>query len=908
MKALLRLLARQVCSDRGVAALLALVVLATVGLTTAALRLTDRAAADDVRAAVTALDPARRDATGVLDMPPDPRLPELLPGALDEAAAQLGDLAGRPVWALRTGPFTAPGAPGTENVFTVRLGSGWQDRVRLAEGSLPRGAKEAPPIRPQPADENVRPLVVLDVALTRAAAKAMSVRLGELVDVTPSSVYAGSDLRLRLVGLLDPLDPADPFWADEQRALRALVTFRDPRATIEATAFAGTGALDVLSRDVYTGPRLGLRVPLVPSAVAARPPEQVVDALRRLNTRLVPVTEEAGGIRLASGLTPVLEGETARRRPLRAVTAVLVAVLLAAALGALLLAARLLVHRRRTALALARARGASTRQVLGVLAAEGLLLGVPPAVLAVVLARLVPAGAVRDTPGGWRLLLAVAVALTPAVALAAAAARLVGDGGRPGGAARRLAARHGWTAAIVLLVAAAALSALALRSRGLEPAAGGPAGAEGDVVVVVAPVLVAAAVAVLVARVVGPLLGLVVTLLTRLRGGVVFLGTARAARERSAAGVALVALALTVAAGLLSATTAATVRDGTVGAAAGATGADLRVAGLGFTDAEEAALARVAGLTDVAAWADPQNAGIAGSNGVTTQTTVIATQPERLAAVQRDLPLVEPFPAAAAQRLATAVRAGGNRVPVAVSAGLAPVGAGLDLRVAGRPVPATVVATVPPFPSAPDGPFVVADLAQLRQRTGLVLAPQYLLARVAGAVPDEARLRAAVPSLSGTSSWEQTAQRATSSPMVRAVRAGLPTALAVGAALAALTAVLALLLGARERGRFLAHLRALGLSARQSAALVALEALPTGLGGLVAGLVAGLGLTWLVLPAADLRPLTGAAQPPAVVASAVTVLGVAGAFVVVVAFAVAVAVVAGRSVSPVEAARTVEAE
>jgi len=87
MRALLRLLARQVGSDRGVAALLALVVLATVGLTTAALRLTDRAAADDVRAALEALDPARRDATGVLDMPPDPRLPDLLPGALGEAAA-----------------------------------------------------------------------------------------------------------------------------------------------------------------------------------------------------------------------------------------------------------------------------------------------------------------------------------------------------------------------------------------------------------------------------------------------------------------------------------------------------------------------------------------------------------------------------------------------------------------------------------------------------------------------------------------------------------------------------------------------------------------------------------------------------------------------------------------------------
>ena len=377
----------------------------------------------------------------------------------------------------------------------------------------------------------------------------------------------------------------------------------------------------------------------------------------------------------------------------------------------------------------------------------------------------------------------------------------------------------------MLLVVAAALSAVALRSRGLD-AAGVPTGADGDLLVVVAPVLVAAAVAVLVARVVGPLLGLVVTLLTRLRGGVVFLGTARAARERSAAGVALVALALTVAAGLLGATAAATVRDGTAVAAAGATGADLRVSGFGFTDAEEAALARVPGLTDVAAWADPQNAGIApgGANGGTTQTTVIATQPERLAAVQRDLPLVEPFPADAAQRLAGAVAAGGAvrsgdvRVPVAVSAGLAPVGATLDLTVAGRPVPATVVASVPTFAGAPADTFVVADLAQLRQRTGLALAPQYLLARVAGAVPDESRLRAAVPSLSATSSWEQTAQRATSSPVVRAVRAGLPTALAVGAGLAALTAVLSLLLGARERGRFLAHLRALGLSARQSAA------------------------------------------------------------------------------------------
>ena len=86
--------ARQVRSDRGVAVLLALVVLATVGLTTAALRLTDRAAADDVRVAVKALDPGRRDATGVLDMPPDPLCRRCCPGRSARPPRSSAELAG----------------------------------------------------------------------------------------------------------------------------------------------------------------------------------------------------------------------------------------------------------------------------------------------------------------------------------------------------------------------------------------------------------------------------------------------------------------------------------------------------------------------------------------------------------------------------------------------------------------------------------------------------------------------------------------------------------------------------------------------------------------------------------------------------------------------------------------------
>jgi putative ABC transport system permease protein len=911
VRGLLRLLVRQLRADRGVAALLAVVVLATVGLSAAALRLADRAAADDVRAAVAATGAIRRDATGVTDTgPPDPHLPAILPPALAEAAAPLGALAGPPVWSLTMGPLTAPGAPGRENVLTARIGSGWQERTRLVEGRLPETAEEAPnPVPPRPG-EPVEAILVLDVALTRTAARAMSVRTGQLVDVAHSSTYFGSPLRLHVVGLLEPKEPADVFWADGSYPLVPRVTFRDPRTTVEGTVFAGVGALELLSRDVYAGPRLALRVPLLPDAVAARPPDEVIAALRRVRAGLVPVTPQIGGVRLESGLVRVLEDEAARRQPLEALTAVLVAVLLAAAVGSILLAARLFVHRRRTALTLARARGASAAQLLAALTAEGLLLGVPAAIAGLLLARLVPDGGVQGAAGSGRLLLALAVAVTPAAALAAAAARLVGDADPQAGVARRIAARHGANAGLALLVAAAALAAVGLRSRGIDVASARPGESGGDLLVVVAPVLLAAAVAVLVARATGPLLGLAVRAVAPLRGGVAFLGAARAARERAAAAVAVVTLALTVAAGLLGAVTDATVRDGTTLAASRATAADLRVSGIGFTEADQSALARLPGVAVVAAWADPQDAGITGANGVTTQTTVIATQPDRLAAVQTDLPLVDGFPAGAAGRIAAPAQQAAARgpMPVVVSSGLAAVGAPVQLRVAGRPVPATVVATVGSFPGAPvDDAFVVTDLAELRRRSGLVLAPQYLLVRTAGAGPTDATIRAAVPTLSATSSRQETADRATSSPLVRAVRAALPAALATGAGLAALTAVLALLLGARERGRFIAHLRALGLSRRQSSAVVALEALPAALAGLVAGLVAGFGLTWLVLPAADLRPLAGSSQPLAVVASPAAVLTVAGVFVLVVVLAVVVAVVAGRSVSPVEAARTVEA-
>jgi predicted lysophospholipase L1 biosynthesis ABC-type transport system permease subunit len=140
------------------------------------------------------------------------------------------------------------------------------------------------------------------------------------------------------------------------------------------------------------------------------------------------------------------------------------------------------------------------------------------------------------------------------------------------------------------------------------------------------------------------------------------------------------------------------------------------------------------------------------------------------------------------------------------------------------------------------------------------------------------------------------------------VRAGVPVAVAAGGLLAALAVVLTLLGGGATRRRFLAHLRALGLSRRQAGTLVALEVLPGAVVALAAGLVAGLVTAWLVLPAADLRPLTGAVAETAVVVPAWTVAAVAAGFTAVLLAGVLGAALEQRRVSPATAARLGDAE
>ncbi|MGW1620394.1 FtsX-like permease family protein [Streptomyces sp. NPDC002172] len=239
------------------------------------------------------------------------------------------------------------------------------------------------------------------------------------------------------------------------------------------------------------------------------------------------------------------------------------------ALATLVLAARQLTVRRRSELALQRARGAGTLRLLRGAAAEWALTGVPAAVAAPFLAGLLHPGT-RST-GAW-----AAVGLTLLVHAAAVLLPVLPSArSRPARGARAAAAQR--LGADLALLAVAALGYLELRRHHSLLAGLGTGGASADPVLVVVPTLVAGAAALLLLRLL-PLTSLLLDVCARRsRGLVLALAGWQLSRRaaRNAGPVMLMCLAVSVSA---FATTALACLGGLASEEAAFTvGADVRI-------------------------------------------------------------------------------------------------------------------------------------------------------------------------------------------------------------------------------------------------------------------------------------------------------------------------------------------
>jgi putative ABC transport system permease protein len=789
---------------------------------------------------------------------------------------------------LQEGRFTvdipglrrAPSDPDSDIRFAdlqYRVDPALPDLVTLVEGDWPAATS---PWDITAAGEPVEPAdPAQEILLSADAAEQLVWQVGEERQVANAPLT-------RLSGTYEPRDPDDPHWQHSPYGAE-LATFFDGNVgtTARAAAYLAPGNPGSLP---LTGSRqFRLWFPL---AAADVPGDQVGELTAQLNGLTAAETPVTPGpapdnalvpeltVRFSSEVFDTLSDLAAGQRATASVLAVVVAGPVGVALAVVALGARLIVQRRRTALALTLARGGSDRQVRTVLAAEGAALGLPAAALGYVAAGLVVPG----TTGWPEWLLTVLVGLVPAVALALSPMSSALREQRSDLGTTRSRAR--WVVEVAV-VALAALAVWRLLDRG--PAGVGADGDTGvDPLVAATPVLLALAACVVTLRLY-PLP--VHTLVRRYRARpslTPFLGAARAVRDPAGGLVPALAVVLGVSVAIFSTVLAGTISNGAERAAWAQTGAQVRLTGPLVTEDLVETIGRTPGVAAVARVTEASRTvdltGDATAQGVTAYIV-----DDTLADVHALAPLVEPLPPDLyAPASPPPVLTGGE-----VSDGEMVVVSGLgSARVVGQ------LADLPGVSS--DREFVVVTRSAWESAGGSTPVGTVALVGVESSAEADTvadALAEVVPN-----ALVETPQQQLDDFRAAPVTSGLTWLLAAAVGLTAVLTVIAILvvqlIGAPGRARVLAVLRTLGLPRRAGQTLTAWELGPLVATALVVGGVLGLAVPWLILQAVDVRGLTGGLAQPTLhldpVALGLVTLGVVGT----VALAVTVsAAIAGRT-------------
>lgn len=879
------LLARHLATGRGASVVVAVIVLLTTALAAAAPRALDVLFTAEVRYTVAGIAPTQRDLVansigGPLLGPSEDEsdLPDGLGdtfGAMEDQLATLrGDLAeplasavGPAQYVAISPPLPVPAdepdrdAPLTPLVLAVdpRI----TDRIVIAQGKFPE----------QTTMGELGPEGPVEIALSVASADGMRWSVGE-----QRTVRAGFGVvRIELTGTFDAADPTDDYWVHTPSVLEPFL-FDDGNSTPSVTGTAYVNPRDVsVAGLVMGGMRTSTWFPVRADGLNFGEATGLLRELRNFtsiphNASTASSLDQLTSFSFSSGLVGALETVTARASAISAVIAMAAAGPLGVILAVLALGARLVIGRRHSALALAGARGASPGQRRGIMAIEGLILGLPAAAIGTVAATLL----IPAATGLEALALPALLGLAPAALLAAAAtdASLRASRSDLG----RVRGRFTWIVEVIV-VALAAVAVGLLLTRGLATS---DSGVTVDPLLAATPLLLALAVCVGVLRLYPVPLAAIERAVRARNGLIPSLGAARAIRDPSAGLAPVLALVVGVSVAVFSSVMVATLDRGVDAAARATVGADLRASGPVFGPA---ALAAIAGLDGVTATAAVDEAGpailrIDGVKGVVTLLVVDAAS----------LGELRPLP--------DGLESGGDAIPVVVSDDLElPADAkllleGKAIEVAGNaPHTEGVVAT---------SRWIMIDQSRAEEVTGVGFRPHLALVDLepgANAADVGSAIEGAVGQPVTVTTPAEAAGAIRESPAVSGLAAALTIAMALVALLCAIAVVLTSVVGARSRNRLLALLATLGLSARQARGLAAWEIAPIALTAIVAGTALGIALPWVVLGGVDLRPFTGGAAQPSIALDPVPVSAIVAGFAIVVIAAVIVAVAIGRRAS-----------
>lgn len=357
---------------------------------------------------------------------------------------------------------TVPAEPALPTFLTFRVHPELDDHSLLVAGR-----------RAAATDRTVGGLDVMEFELAEDAAAALGWELGDVVVLTvdPSDPVTRSfntglpaDFAGELVGIRRLDDPSDRYWFGDRRLHRPAVS--DTALGADVFAYATIHAEQLPTRPFLVERRspfaLEERHDLDPSAITLSNADATLDGVVQLEAGFStqPTLTRPG---VVSGLRPVLEIEAEQRAAARTVVALASTGVLAVAVTTLVQVLGLSTRRRRGLLDVAKARGASGRQIVaaavtewGALAGAAVLLGVGGAL----------AVAPRAAAGPeW-----VLSAATWSGAVVSAAVVAWAEGRRPVTARpddRHETGRRG-RAFGVFLVAVAAASLVTFRRRGID--------------------------------------------------------------------------------------------------------------------------------------------------------------------------------------------------------------------------------------------------------------------------------------------------------------------------------------------------------------------------------------------------------------------------------------------------------
>ncbi|MEU1391488.1 MULTISPECIES: FtsX-like permease family protein [unclassified Nonomuraea] len=655
---------------------------------------------------------------------------------------------------------------------------------------------------------------LIEVGLVESALTAMDLKIGQ-VKVLGESHYVA----VKLVGAFRAKKADDRYWSHNSDILT--VTRMLPPGKMEfekhITTIMSDDGLTALSGD---GRNLSYNwvLPIAPDKADALATTDLRTAVGEFERVIgLQASGSYSPYRVLTALPKLLTDFLAAQSTAQTVMYLVLGGLLLVAVGVIVLAVQLLSGRLDHTLALTRARGGSLGQVAGTGAALTALAVVPAGLAGYALSWFVPGPVLPIVHVGPLLVMLAAVGYT-AAGLAVThrvplhEQRADVSTARP--SARRLTLE-------VLVVVLALAGAYLLRTRGLAASAGF------DPFLLVVPIALTLAAAVIILRCYPYPLRLLVRLAARRPGAVPFLGLTRAARARSAS--VLPVLILLPALGV--SVFAAVISDGLV--------STQRLASWQQVGAPVKVTSRI----EIQADAIERVRKVAGVERVVLAQTgrvQVGYGAERAEAIAVNLPEWRRLLAGAPIGVPTG---GGAFVsPDLKGRGTYEIGWQSRLKVP----EGGVITSVPGFYN--QGKFVILPMDSLvRPAVNTLLI---------GGNPALDELRRLVP-LGTVESQALALAAIQDDPLTSTVRTTLVVVTVALAAYALVAVILSLVIGAADRARALSFLRTLGLSDRQAQRLTVLEIMPMILLTALAGLLLGLGLPAALGPGVDLSSYAG---------------------------------------------------